>query len=188
MTVNVAQSEPSSKKPGTTYLSEKLRNDIKSGKLKRGARLPAELELAKQTGLSRPIIRNIYEQLVQEGLVERIRPTGTFVRSNMQVQHTAKGLSMLYLLGLQLGVPCMSKDHFWPGSALVGLECGAHKHQDNWIYATRNLNAPNGQLIPDCIDVRKVDGVYLLRVAHAGGQRQPRWPSESNWQAECISE
>lgn len=57
-----------------------LRDQILSGELEPGAKLPPELELAEQYDLSRGTIRQAILLLVAEGLVERIQGKGTFVR------------------------------------------------------------------------------------------------------------
>jgi len=61
-------------------LAELLSREIASGSLKPGARLPSELELAERHAIGRPTVRQATELLVQRGLIERRRGSGTFVR------------------------------------------------------------------------------------------------------------
>lgn len=61
-------------------LAEQLSREIVGGSLKPGARLPSELELAEQHAIGRPTVRQATELLVQRGLIERRRGSGTFVR------------------------------------------------------------------------------------------------------------
>ena len=140
-------------------LVESLRTDILAGKVRTGARVPTERELIARTGLSRAAVRGVYDRLVGEGLIVRFRRRGTFVRSNTPVQHNAKGLSLVFLLGMELGHPLMEKHAYWPGRALVGLERGAKSHNDSWIYVTENANAPAGELIPRSVDMQAIDGI-----------------------------
>jgi GntR family transcriptional regulator len=72
---------PSSPLPLYQQLAELLGRGIQSGDLQVGARLPSEPELARQHGIGRPTVRQATELLVQRGLVERRRGSGTYVRS-----------------------------------------------------------------------------------------------------------
>ena len=59
---------------------ERLREEILAGRLAPGSRLPPERALARESGLSRPIVREVLSGLQEHGLVD-IRPArGTFVR------------------------------------------------------------------------------------------------------------
>lgn len=71
---------PASPLPLYQQLAELLGRDIQSGSLAEGARLPSEPELARQHGIGRPTVRQATELLVQRGLVERKRGSGTYVR------------------------------------------------------------------------------------------------------------
>lgn len=72
---------PASPLPLYQQLAELLRQDIASGALEPGARLPSEPELSKRHSIGRPTVRQATELLVQGGLIERRRGSGTFVRS-----------------------------------------------------------------------------------------------------------
>jgi GntR family transcriptional regulator len=61
-------------------LFEELCAQISAGRLGEGARLPSEPALARTHGIGRPTVRQATELLVQRGLVERRRGSGTFVR------------------------------------------------------------------------------------------------------------
>lgn len=58
-----------------------LANKIHSGTLKVGERLPAECELETMYGASRTPVRHALRKLTDEGLIERRRGSGTFVKS-----------------------------------------------------------------------------------------------------------
>jgi GntR family transcriptional regulator of arabinose operon len=57
-----------------------FRERILDGSLPAGARLPTELELAQEHRISRGTVRQAMSTLVSEGLLERVRGRGTFVR------------------------------------------------------------------------------------------------------------
>jgi GntR family transcriptional regulator len=72
---------PGSPLPLYQQLALQLRKEIASGALPPGGRLPSEPELARRHGIGRPTVRQATEVLVQRGLVERRRGSGTFVKA-----------------------------------------------------------------------------------------------------------
>jgi GntR family transcriptional regulator len=72
---------PGSPLPLYQQLAELLSRDIAGGGLAPGTRLPSEPELARRHRIGRPTVRQATELLVQRGLVERRRGSGTFVRT-----------------------------------------------------------------------------------------------------------
>ncbi|MFI5865356.1 GntR family transcriptional regulator [Streptomyces sp. NPDC051546] len=61
-------------------IAEDLRNQIATGRLKPGERLPSEAQLAARYTVSTPTLRNALALLQGEGLVEKIHGAGNFVR------------------------------------------------------------------------------------------------------------
>src|SRR6059036_3599761 len=64
----------------TVRVEQLLRQAIAAGQFTNG-RLPTEVELAKQLGVSRETVRLAAEALQREGLLVKIRRKGTFTRS-----------------------------------------------------------------------------------------------------------
>jgi GntR family transcriptional regulator len=62
-----------------TRVANAIRDQIQSGKLLRGSRLPGELELSKELRVSRQTLREATQQLTREGLLTIRHGTGTFV-------------------------------------------------------------------------------------------------------------
>ena len=64
------------------YLQVKrlLLDDISAGRIRAREAIPNERELADDLGLSRMTVRRAILELAEEGIVERIRGRGTFVR------------------------------------------------------------------------------------------------------------
>ena len=56
-----------------------LRNSVLQGLLAPGDRLPSSREAASDYGVSRGVLEEVYDQLVEEGLLERIVGRGTFI-------------------------------------------------------------------------------------------------------------
>jgi len=75
---------PASPLPLYHQLAALLSGRIESGELQAGARLPSEPELSREHGIGRPTVRQATELLVQRGLIERRRGSGTYVRSPEQ--------------------------------------------------------------------------------------------------------
>lgn len=65
--------------PTAEQVVEQIRALITSGQLHPGARLPAERELAKQLGISRPSIRAGLRMLVARGVLRARHGSGTYV-------------------------------------------------------------------------------------------------------------
>ncbi|HET7545003.1 MAG TPA: GntR family transcriptional regulator [Polyangiaceae bacterium] len=75
---------PASPLPLYHQLAALLTERIESGELSVGERLPSEPELSRQHGIGRPTVRQATELLVQRGLIERRRGSGTYVRKAEQ--------------------------------------------------------------------------------------------------------
>ncbi|HET9953594.1 MAG TPA: GntR family transcriptional regulator [Polyangiaceae bacterium] len=65
--------------PLYAQIARRLRAQIQAGQHARGARIPSEHDLAAQFAVGRPTVRQATELLVQEGVLERRRGSGTFV-------------------------------------------------------------------------------------------------------------
>ena len=79
--LNRIQLDKTSAVPLYEQLRKALLEAITSGKLSAGTKLPTEEELCAQFGISRPVARQAYNMLIEEGFVERMQGRGTFVRS-----------------------------------------------------------------------------------------------------------
>src|SRR5262245_16896182 len=65
------------------WLDEEIRGAILNGRLRRGTRLPATRELAKQYGVSRGTVVMAFEQLHCEGYLEGRTGDGTYVNARL---------------------------------------------------------------------------------------------------------
>lgn len=61
-------------------LKEHIKDAILKGHYKPNDRLPTEEELCKQFSISRPVVRQAYDELIKERLIERRKGSGTFVK------------------------------------------------------------------------------------------------------------
>ncbi|MEU8530074.1 GntR family transcriptional regulator [Streptomyces sp. NPDC048629] len=61
-------------------IADDLRTQISTGRIKAGARLPSEAQLAERYAVSTPTLRGALALLQGEGLVEKIHGKGNFIR------------------------------------------------------------------------------------------------------------
>ena len=76
-------------------ISTQLEMEISGGKYPRGGRLPSEIQLVKQFGVSRPTVARALRDLEDKGLVERRAGSGTYVSSNQQSVNSTRVLGLL---------------------------------------------------------------------------------------------
>ena len=69
-------------------VAEKLRNDIRSRQFTKDKRLPSDHELMRQTGFSRHTVRQAISMLEHEGLVYRVRGSGTYLCDTVRRKST----------------------------------------------------------------------------------------------------
>lgn len=62
-----------------TQIADQIRSQIASGEYPLGEKIPAENDLARQLGVSRPTVRQALDLLTREGRLIRIKGSGTFV-------------------------------------------------------------------------------------------------------------
>ena len=67
-----------------------LKEQIVSGKLGPGDRLPSEAELTQRFGVSRVVIRQALQILEDQGLIDRVRGKGTFVSEKVAEDATPR--------------------------------------------------------------------------------------------------
>jgi DNA-binding FadR family transcriptional regulator len=68
----------------TQELTQRLSEEIRSGRLAPGSRLPTEQELSEATGVSRTVVREAVAALRADGLVNTRQGLGAFVASDVQ--------------------------------------------------------------------------------------------------------
>jgi GntR family transcriptional repressor for pyruvate dehydrogenase complex len=73
---------PRSKPSKTDFLYEQISGRIMSGAYQPNTRIPPEEDLAREFGLSRPVVRNALARLKREGVLGSRRGSGTVVRDS----------------------------------------------------------------------------------------------------------
>ncbi|WP_460704656.1 GntR family transcriptional regulator [Myceligenerans halotolerans] len=72
---------------GKQVIADQLRQKILSGELAEGDKLPTEVELIKTYDVARMTVRDALGILINEGLIQTVRPHGTFVRTRRRMQY-----------------------------------------------------------------------------------------------------
>ncbi|MCB8819396.1 GntR family transcriptional regulator [Microvirga rosea] len=89
-----------------------LRERILNGELEAGSRLPGELSIAAEYGISRVTVRRALDTLANDGLIDRRPGSGTFVREGNSVRpivaDLSNVLSHLVEMGRRTGVRLLS--------------------------------------------------------------------------------
>lgn len=67
----------------STRLMAKLLSELRGGAYAQSDRLPSELELAEQYGVSRSVIRDVLSDLEREGFIQRGRGIGTLIHRDV---------------------------------------------------------------------------------------------------------
>lgn len=78
----------------STRLTVQMMQELRSGLFKDADRLPSEVELAEQFGVSRSVIRDVLADLEREGYVERGRGVGTLI--NRQIVELRNRLDLKF--------------------------------------------------------------------------------------------
>jgi DNA-binding LacI/PurR family transcriptional regulator len=84
----------SSSEPLHVRIAARVRGDVREGRYGPGERLPSEVDLARQLGVSRGTVRQALVALLVEGLLETVPGRGTFVSDRSQ-PHTAGLIGMI---------------------------------------------------------------------------------------------
>ena len=81
--------------PKHSEISRHLETEIAGGKYQDGARLPSEIQLVKQFGVSRPTVARALRDLEAKGLIHRRAGSGTFVRTSNERTASTRILGLL---------------------------------------------------------------------------------------------
>ncbi len=122
-----------------------LRQSIQTRDYPMGARLPSEVALAEEYGISRGTVRMALDTLEREGLVERMHRRGTFVSSTPPEIHAEesggqKRIALVYASSmLPMSSTTTSKSPVWriDLDLLIGIEQAAksHNYQLSFVYS-----------------------------------------------------
>ena len=75
-------------------LVDRIRAAVKQGTLEAGSQLPTVQELSDSLGIARGTVKRAYDELEHEGLLEKIRGRGSFIRARQQDSGSRKDRAM----------------------------------------------------------------------------------------------
>ncbi|MBB5117806.1 hypothetical protein AF335_04595 [Streptomyces eurocidicus] len=78
------------RKPNAREIAARIRDEIAAGTFGPGDRLPGGRAYAKKLGVSLMTVQNAYTQLREEGLVEGVSGSGTYVRDTAPGEPTPR--------------------------------------------------------------------------------------------------
>ena len=92
--------------PKYLQISAWLREVIKTGRYKRGEKLPSEVELARMCGVNRNTLRQAISELTAIGLLRKEKGTGTFVNAPapLQLRHRLERITSFTDLMRESGI------------------------------------------------------------------------------------
>lgn len=99
--------------PKYQVVYEELKNEISNGRLALGERMPSELQLMEQYGYSRQTVRKALEELANDGFIQKVRGSGSFVRrSAAEVGNYSKTVMFIALFA----------EHYYFSQYIGGVE------------------------------------------------------------------
>ncbi|MFH1616036.1 MAG: GntR family transcriptional regulator [Planctomycetota bacterium] len=133
-----------------TQVQRQIREMINDGTLKPNTRLPSETRIAKELAVSVSTIRQALEGLRQDGLLDRIHGSGTFVRSCQGGKLSGSSVNSSL-------IACVVGDMRWvekvPYPAMVEIFRGVHRVVDNsnYTFSITGLDKRNTNFVDDYI-------------------------------------
>lgn len=155
--------------PGAKHkrICEQLRQSIASGDYPEGHRLPSEVLLAAQFGVSRPTVARALRDLAEQGLVARRPGSGTYVRFPTTENGYFLGLLIPELGQTEIFEPiCQGMAHAREGA----------RHELVWGNVPRDLpkDRQAESLCEQYIE-RKVSGVFFAPLELTEGKDEVNW-------------
>ena len=85
-------------KPIYKQLVDEILEDIKQGRLNPEDKLPTERELAERLGISRGTVKKAYKELADNGVIEVIQGSGSYIHNNTIITGNEKRMAAIELL------------------------------------------------------------------------------------------
>ena len=73
--------------PKYIEVSERLAREVEAGRLREGEKLPPERDMAEGLGIAVGTLRKALDQLVEQGLVERVHGSGNYIKKPPQMSN-----------------------------------------------------------------------------------------------------
>ncbi len=132
-------------------LADALRTAIRNGKYAHGEKLPSENELSEMYGYSRQTVRQAIGILDAEGLTERLRGSGTYVKS-MQVRRSQ--MRNVAVISTYI------TEYIFP-NILAGIQQELSAHGYTAMLLSTNNRVDNERRILDDLLQKPIDGLLI---------------------------
>ncbi|POT54623.1 GntR family transcriptional regulator [Citrobacter amalonaticus] len=147
-------------------IQDKIREGIADGVWKPGERLPSENELANQFSTTRATVVHAMQGLLSDGLIDRIRGKGTFVKASpivTQVRTQELGFFEKDLEGSNLTVEYRLLE-FAPAPLTPALRKNLQLGEKAKIYRLMRLRIVNGK--PLALEIRYLEASLAVSLSH----------------------
>lgn len=129
--------------PVYVQIAENLLDQIESGELSPGDRLPPERELSKKLGVSRLTLRRALQKLEQQGLLTRRQGAGTFVSAPKIEQQAEVIISFTKNMQRRGYIPGAEIVEFKKENAKKSVADSLGLSSSDWVYSIYRLRLIN---------------------------------------------
>jgi len=154
MRVSEAVTKEAEATPKHERLRAHLLKELREGRLKPGAALPSEFELATTAEVSRNTVRHALAELERGGLIRRVRGSGTFVHESA-LERIKSGLDIFALI-----IPD-TRGGFYPSLQRGFHEVAADQHNQVIICDTDNDHFRQADALLQLMD-KNIAGVAIV--------------------------
>ncbi len=147
-------------------LRDILMDQVRTGRLRPGDKVPSERELTRAYGVSRATVRNTILGLAAEGLVTRTVGSGTYIAEDIKANEAAE--TETGTIGLLVGrqhVPVQSiRDDFYYYKVMEGIQAEMKASRRHLLFSYLDDDERENAQIVSGLE-GKVDGVLLAEAA-----------------------
>ena len=143
-------------------ICNQIRHFILSGQWEPGRRLPSELELQKELGISRSTIRQALKGIESEGLIVRVPGRGSFVKS-FQIEKTKSRI---------IGYVTLEFSNDFQYQLFRGAESAVRSKGYRLLFCHSNKTLNEENMILDELMADRVSGVMIYPAISSGKQRR----------------
>ena len=140
-------------------IAQWVKDEINSGNLQLGDKIPSESELTRQFGVSRNAVRQALEHLNRENITESLKGIGTFVRRKTAAQQTGN-----------IGFICFFSDAYIFPRIIKGCSQVFQKEGYQLMLNQSEYNLKKEKEIVQALQSRGVDGIIIEPVYSGSGE------------------
>lgn len=159
--------------PKYVQVREWIRGLVREGRLRPGDRAPSENDLAARFGISRNTARQALSDLTHDGLLERTRGSGTYVRTPARTRGSKGGAAAPSRSTGRIGVLISHLDHYIFTDILQGIDGRLQQAGLGLVMASSGNSTSREARCLQTLQDQGMDGLVLepARSALPGGNR-----------------